>query len=610
MAQQPRFEPVSNLNGRRLLHGSLTKLELIKVNENVMLWHVVRNTSPGCDCSEVSFKQRNHSKIESITFEDLALCRHIIDVCERDKAAAAQVSISDKGESVAHVSTSKTNYEHVSPSQDPEELPSEPLDNRNIVESEPSVDSDMLSISSSSQDSRISPSVDEKLDSLVKVVCDRLLADFPPWRDSSPGYSPTDGESGGNNTATFSDSTTAHPSSSKSPTAISYLQRKRLFSQRDDQGNDEDGFQKPPHRNLRQSSSTLQSNFACPFWKSDPVKYRKCFSLTLSTASRVKQHLFRNHVPRFYCQRCLVTFEEQLAYDLHIQSPPGHVCTRNSSARLDGISREQHLQLCRKNTRLKESSEVDKWYIIWDIAFPDRSRPTSPYLDMQLTEDCASLKEHFLSNGPDILRQEIVSDLALLMSDSTEKMMTEVLGRAIQAGINNIVDSWTWRQQRTQNGNSTDRTQTRAHSNDSELRTTRSANVPSSNHDSGIFLAKDTSNSSSSQQSQPTEWYFSTQPITSRDQDLPSLVPRNYTTGRLSEMQPMVASDGLGPFIAPGESIGSPALGDLESSHLVNWTGLESFSLIDPQRWLDDLKPPETANPESNNQRQEEDDIQ
>jgi hypothetical protein len=229
---------------------------------------------------------------------------------------------------------------------------------------------------------------------------------------------------------------------------------------------------------------------------------------------------------------------------------------------------------------------------------------------MQLTEDCASLKEHFLSNGPDILRQEIVSDLALLMSDSTEKMMTEVLGRAIQAGINNIVDSWTWRQQRTQNGNSTDRTQTRAHSNDSELRTTRSANVPSSNHDSGIFLAKDTSNSSSSQQSQPTEWYFSTQPITSRDQDLPSLVPRNYTTGRLSEMQPMVASDGLGPFIAPGESIGSPALGDLESSHLVNWTGLESFSLIDPQRWLDDLKPPETANPESNNQRQEEDDIQ
>ncbi|KAI9148359.1 Pyriculol/pyriculariol biosynthesis cluster transcription factor [Paramyrothecium foliicola] len=89
--------------------------------------------------------------------------------------------------------------------------------------------------------------------------------------------------------------------------------------------------------------------------------------------------------------------------------------------------------------------EAEKWFIIWDIVFPGIPRPSSPYLDGQLTEDCALFQEHALNMGPAIVAKVIEASGIFSLTELTDDVRREILQRAVSAGINDIISAWSQR---------------------------------------------------------------------------------------------------------------------------------------------------------------------
>jgi hypothetical protein len=215
------------------------------------------------------------------------------------------------------------------------------------------------------------------------------------------------------------------------------LAQKRSIAERgldNDDVSDDDGSKRPSKRGRGKRNMLLERQlFACPFWKYDPVQHRTCLPVILGGASRVKQHLTRNHAP-IYCHRCLATFSDDESHDAHVDSVN---CQRDPAAGLDGLSDAQREQLSRR----MRGPEAERWYGIWDICFPGRTRPSSPYLDHRLTEDCAVFQEHFLSHGSRVILEEIQRDGVPPFSWGSDQ--TRIIQQRIELGLRRIVDSWT-----------------------------------------------------------------------------------------------------------------------------------------------------------------------
>jgi len=215
------------------------------------------------------------------------------------------------------------------------------------------------------------------------------------------------------------------------------LAQKRTIAEREldnDDASDEDGSKRPSKRGRGKRSKLLDRQlFACPFWKYDPVQHRTCLHVILSGASRVKQHLARNHTP-IYCHRCLATFSDDESHRAHDHSVN---CQRDPAAGLDGLSDVQRQKLSQR----MRAGEVEKWYAIWDICFPGRARPSSPYLDHRLTEDCAVFQEHLLSHGSRVILEEIQKDGGPPFSWGSDQ--TRIIQERIELALRRIVDSWT-----------------------------------------------------------------------------------------------------------------------------------------------------------------------
>ncbi|KAH9226187.1 hypothetical protein K456DRAFT_58906 [Colletotrichum gloeosporioides 23] len=52
---------------------------------------------------------------------------------------------------------------------------------------------------------------------------------------------------------------------------------------------------------------------------------------------------------------------------------------------LEGYSESKALELSRKSKRALGKAE--RWYVMWDILFPEHPRPRSPYLDPALSKE-------------------------------------------------------------------------------------------------------------------------------------------------------------------------------------------------------------------------------
>ncbi|KAH8883388.1 hypothetical protein GQ53DRAFT_847029 [Thozetella sp. PMI_491] len=411
---------------RVLLEGSRATLQLVKHTNNVSLWHVLKSPYGVCPCLN------SHSFKEIERFADvkrLALQRHVISSCH-----VARTSLSmDIDVSI------------VTPHSPLASCLSTPLDGSNLKNesSGSTVETDLLSVSSVSRDAiGVSPEADGILYPIIKDVAGHLLQEFRAKSEYTS--QPSDGEAlgSGSSETGFAPHASECTERNKSLGAAG----KRLPAQRNnDDDFDEEGFQRPPVKKMKKRQDTLPKRLACPFWKLDPIKYRACFSLRLHGIPRVKQHLSRNHIPKFYCQRCLNIFADEESQNAHVlnQTP----CEpHGQEAQLDGLSHQQQRQLSRKSNQTH--SERQQWFAIWDIVFPGYQQPASPYMDGRLTEDCALFHKHCLDRGPQILTRAIHASGVLPIGD-LYSIRDQILRRAINDALNELLDSWVPPQART-----------------------------------------------------------------------------------------------------------------------------------------------------------------
>lgn len=155
-----------------------------------------------------------------------------------------------------------------------------------------------------------------------------------------------------------------------------------------------------PYRSLTQSRF---EEMACPFGKLRPEKHTSCSSKTFRGVSHLKEHLFRCHIPEYYCQDCLRVFQTATEHVEHFTGEPVCKLTRVEP---DFLTRSQFLQL-RQPLPLARSRPLAEawWYRVWDVCFPGRERPVSIYVEDKhaLATALPSYRDFVSLQGPQIL---------------------------------------------------------------------------------------------------------------------------------------------------------------------------------------------------------------
>lgn len=419
------------------LHGHSVRLDLAKVAHGTAMWHIHDMQVRASDCRQSYCGDQGFQFDSRSLPETMQSYRHIVGTCREKLPPDATTPRKDKEETseTHHLSLEQIGLANYSTSETSERS------SRSI-----SVDPEMMSYSGGSESSAVRDDIDIEDDhfrALLTEVRDCLLSSFRcSWYANK--NSPTDGggSDGQKTEGSSSSSSTSQARTTITPTGSRHLQKRKLDSYKDGDGRDDDGFMIPPVKKLKHNPDhQAQKIFACPYWKASPNGYRPCFKLELRDVSRVKQHLNRSHAPKFYCPRCWLTFKRGETYNAHIMRPSSTMCAPNPLARLEGLSHEQRDRLsCR--TGLASMPEFDKWFAVWDIVFPGTQRPSSPYLDGQLSEDCLSFQEHVARDGPSILLRVLESRGALASTWSARRDRESILSRALVDGISLMVETW------------------------------------------------------------------------------------------------------------------------------------------------------------------------
>ncbi|KAK0636555.1 hypothetical protein B0T17DRAFT_613273 [Bombardia bombarda] len=112
-------------------------------------------------------------------------------------------------------------------------------------------------------------------------------------------------------------------------------------------------------------------------------------------------------------------------------------CRRGADIQLDGISHSQRRDLCKKSNRA--FSEENQWFAVWDILFPEVQKPTSAYIDSELSADLCLFREYWQSAGRDVLFEVVKSHKWISLSDEEQ----ETHGRRLLAeGLDRIYLQW------------------------------------------------------------------------------------------------------------------------------------------------------------------------
>ncbi|KAH8892749.1 hypothetical protein GQ53DRAFT_805713 [Thozetella sp. PMI_491] len=405
---------------RALRHGSI-KLSENRILQPVLrkqgfcLWHVLDlGPTASCPC---------FASIPAVHIKQLSLDRHIVGVCSAEQIRSSE----DVSKLIPTIEVENLVDETDCRSPD-KSCGATPATDTSRTES---LDPDVLSVSSfCTIRGTQSPQIIALLPT-IESVSGRLFIEFQGSQDnkSAAGGSnrPRENRSG---PATARSTTTGAPV---------LLQRKRGQCGQKDDDQDDDGFKRPSLKKPKGREETRHKMLACPFWKSDPTKHRACFTMKLHGIPRVKQHLTRNHTPIF-CQRCLTIFEDDDGLERHLESQETAGCTRKSLAQLDGVSPRQQRELSRKSD--PSQTEPEKWFAIWDIVLPGRPRPSSPYMDDQLSEDCAAFHNYCLDRGPEFLTREIETSGVMTLASLDEDTRRDILQETIGRGLDLFLQSW------------------------------------------------------------------------------------------------------------------------------------------------------------------------
>lgn len=175
---------------------------------------------------------------------------------------------------------------------------------------------------------------------------------------------------------------------------------------------------------------------ACPFYKRDPARYRNCRRILLTKISYVKQHILRAHRMPPHCQRCNSSFHTDDQLHQHIRSM---TCERRPYAPPAGVTEDQIFQL-RSRVNQKNSLE-DQWHEVFDIIFPGAPRPTSVYLDPELSQDLDEFVNFLTAHGPKIILERI--NLAAFVGDGASGSHSAPgLASGLSRALQEVYDRW------------------------------------------------------------------------------------------------------------------------------------------------------------------------
>lgn len=139
-------------------------------------------------------------------------------------------------------------------------------------------------------------------------------------------------------------------------------------------------------RRMRGGQPPTGPFYACPFYLAYPDRFLKCRGLRIRRASDMRVHLrdTEHHQQPTHCARCGDIFRGKTKYqerDIHLRTER---CL-NKDFYYIGLTLDQMLAL-RGRCELADvqgvwTDEERRWFRIWDIVFPERARPSSPYYD-------------------------------------------------------------------------------------------------------------------------------------------------------------------------------------------------------------------------------------
>ncbi|KAK5660241.1 hypothetical protein OQA88_12777 [Cercophora sp. LCS_1] len=159
----------------------------------------------------------------------------------------------------------------------------------------------------------------------------------------------------------------------------------------DNPNDGDDGFDEPPRKRTKTPAALRAAEYrwACPFWALDPFEHQVCYNFKLKRIQDVKQHIQRKHAPEHYCELCYEVFGDSEGVRAHIKD---HYHNKPRSNWVGFATRDTSAKL-RKKSNSQQTVE-EQWFTIWDTLFPNKPRPSSPFLDTHLSGDFHAFRKY------------------------------------------------------------------------------------------------------------------------------------------------------------------------------------------------------------------------
>ncbi|KAH6976454.1 hypothetical protein BKA56DRAFT_618366 [Ilyonectria sp. MPI-CAGE-AT-0026] len=131
--------------------------------------------------------------------------------------------------------------------------------------------------------------------------------------------------------------------------------------------------------------------WACLYYASDPHNHFRCLGkYKLRRFADIMQHLERCHrLPPFYCPKCWHKQTNKAARDSHIRN-----CSSPNLPQPERLYDDKLDQLKDMLKGPRGRTDEEKWFAMWDVIFPGRPRPRSPYVEQGMAEPAGVLRRN------------------------------------------------------------------------------------------------------------------------------------------------------------------------------------------------------------------------
>ncbi|KAJ9412371.1 hypothetical protein FOXG_22412 [Fusarium oxysporum f. sp. lycopersici 4287] len=176
-------------------------------------------------------------------------------------------------------------------------------------------------------------------------------------------------------------------------------------------------------------------HFKCPFYASNPEKYRKCLARhDLRSVESVIRHMQRHHKQPPYCPRCSKTFETVAECDTHIIKQK---CKTEPLMIPDGINdyQQRGLKSTPKKRDYHQWPTKRRWEHIYKLVFRETQSCPSAYLD---TNEMTVLqaRDFWKAHGGKYITEYFQAQSGLEMEDA-QAMLYNACLRAL---VEHVVD--------------------------------------------------------------------------------------------------------------------------------------------------------------------------